>query len=200
MASASPELLVRYYAPVYVQQRTDSQKLRYPYPPEVERWIEEAAGQTYGPPQKGKKFCVERAVKEEINWEVAGVVNEPRERPGRPVVFLTAGDHKVIGLGSPTTLRAPRKADRHDYETTSYGDLYAVPIDGSDEQAAFFDMEHGAKVRGADRKERFLFAWWSVDDAGHPRADDQIKMHFDQSTWGDPTIYGKFLRLPPGTL
>jgi hypothetical protein len=39
-----------------------------------------------------------------------------------------------------------------------------------------------------------------VDAAGQPRADDQIKMHFDESTWGDPKIYGKYLRLPPGTL
>jgi hypothetical protein len=39
-----------------------------------------------------------------------------------------------------------------------------------------------------------------VDDAGHPRANDQIKMHFDQSTWSDPTIYEHNLRLPPGTL
>jgi hypothetical protein len=32
-----------------------------------------------------------------------------------------------------------------------------------------------------------------------PRADDQIKIHFDQSNWGDPTIYTKYLGLPPGT-
>jgi hypothetical protein len=45
-----------------------------------------------------------------------------------------------------------------------------------------------------------LFSFAGVDSAGQPRADDQIKMHFDQSTWGDPSIYGKYLRLPPGTL
>jgi len=39
-----------------------------------------------------------------------------------------------------------------------------------------------------------------VDDASHPRANDQIKLHFDQSTWGDTTIYERFLRLPPGAL
>ena len=116
------------------------------------------------------------------------------------MVFLKAGEHKVLGLGGAARLRLPHGAETHPYETTSYADLYAVPIDGCAEAAPFFDMEHGAKVRGAGRKEKFLFAIWGVDGAGHPRADDQIKMHFDQSTWGDPTIYGKYLRLPPGTL
>jgi hypothetical protein len=39
-----------------------------------------------------------------------------------------------------------------------------------------------------------------VDKAGQPRANDQIKLHFDQSSWDDTTIYSKFLRLPPNTL
>jgi hypothetical protein len=39
-----------------------------------------------------------------------------------------------------------------------------------------------------------------VDNAGHPRALDQIKLHFDQSTWSDTTIYNRFMRLPEGTL
>jgi hypothetical protein len=61
-------------------------------------------------------------------------------------------------------------------------------------------MDQGGKVRGAERRrEKFLMSFVGVDSAGQPRADDQIKMHFDQSTWGDPTIYGKYLRLPPGT-
>ena len=84
---------------------------------------------------------------------------------------------------------------------TSYADLYTVTIDGTRESAAFFDMEAGGKVRGGERKgERFLMSVLGVDDAGRPRADDQIKLHFDQSTWNNPTAYTKFLRLPPGTL
>ena len=66
--------------------------------------------------------------------------------------------------------------------------------------APFFDLGKGGKVWGAERKERFIFGLGGVDAAGQPRANDQIKLHFDQSTWGDPTIYVKFLRLPPGTL
>jgi hypothetical protein len=36
--------------------------------------------------------------------------------------------------------------------------------------------------------------------AARPRADDQIKLHFDQDDWNNPAIYSKYLRLPPGTL
>jgi hypothetical protein len=56
-------------------------------------------------------------------------------------------------------------------------------------------------VRGGERKkEKFLFALIGVDDAGRPRDVNAIKMHFDQSTWSDVSIYGQYLRLPPGTL
>ena len=92
-------------------------------------------------------------------------------------------------------------AEKHPYEMTSYEDLYRVAVDGSGEQAGFFDMASGGKVRGAERgKEKFFLSFVGVDSAGQPRADNQIKMHFDESTWGDPTIYSKYLRLPPGSL
>jgi hypothetical protein len=167
----------------------------------VERWVEDAARQNFGPPEKNKKFSVERIVKDSIDWEVAGIVDEPREQPRRPVVFLKAGDHKVMGMGSAARLRVPPTAVNHPYDMTSYADLYTVSVDDGVERAAFFDMENGGKVRGAERtKEKFFLSFIGVDSAGQPRADDQIKMHFDESTWGDATIYSKYLRLPPGSL
>ena len=167
----------------------------------VEGWLEDAAQQTFGAPEKGKKFSVEHAVKKGIHWDVAGVVDEPREQPRRPVIFLKAGDHKVIGVGSAARLRVPKSAETHSYELNSYADLYAISVDDSDLQAPFFDMDDGGKVRGATRsKEKFFLTFVGVDSAGQPRADDQIKMHFDEGTWGDPTIYGKNLRLPPNAL
>jgi len=167
----------------------------------VQRWIEDGARASFGAPEPGKKFSVERTIRDAIEWEVGGLVDEPRDQPRRPVVFLKTGEHKVIGLGSAARLRVPADAEKHPYELTSYADLYTVPVDGTGETAGFFDMDNGGKVRGGTRRgEKFLFSFAGVDSAGQPRADDQIKMHFDQSTWGDPTIYGKFLRLPPGVL
>jgi hypothetical protein len=297
LASAPPDVLVSYYAPVFLQQRRDPKAQKYPYPPEfdqigearvrrkpdgklesyvagpphvyaivkrlpiegtphyqltytawypahprmkavdleaaqidscvvrltldvenaplfyetiaacgcfhkvfVQKWIEDGARRTFGAPEPGKTHCVERVVADAIDWEVAGVVDEPRDRPRRPVVFLKAGDHRVIGMGSAARLRMPPPALCGPYELTSYAELYAVAIDGTDERAGFFDMDNGGKVRGAERRrEKFLMSFVGVDAAGQPRADDQIKLHFDQSAWSDPTIYGKYLRLPSGT-
>jgi hypothetical protein len=166
----------------------------------VERWVEDAAVKAYGMPENKKKFVVERAVKGAIDWEVAGIVDDPQDSPRRPVVFLKAGDHKVIGVGSSARLRVPKEADHHGYVLADYSELYSLSVAGSQERAPFFNLEEGGKVYGAQRKERFIFSLVGVDDAGQPRALDQIKLHFDQSTWSDPTIYERFLRLPPGVM
>jgi hypothetical protein len=299
LARAGPQELVGYYAPLFVQQRTDKAAQRYPYPPEydeigaarvkresaktfkafvagppkvyaiyekrpigghdhvqltytawypahprmkaidleeadidscvvrltldadnaplfyetiaacgcfhkvfVARWVEAAAAQTFGPPEKGQKFAVARDVSDGIDWEVAGVVDEPHDRPARPVVLIKAGDHKVLGLGSAARVRLPPGADVRPYDLADYSELYALPVANgpAGETAPFFDIGKGGKVWGAQRKERFIFTWIGVDAAGQPRANDEIKMHFDQSTWSDTTTYGKYLRLPPGAL
>jgi hypothetical protein len=166
----------------------------------VEHWLEQGAAREYGPPEKDKKFSIERTVKNSISWEVAGLVDEPRDHPRRPELYNHAGDHKVLGLGSTARLRVPKGADVRPYELAEYSELYSLPVEGSQEKAPFFDLGHGGKVYGAERRERFIFTLIGVDDAGHPRANDQIKLHFDQHTWGDPTIYERFLRLPAGTL
>jgi hypothetical protein len=166
----------------------------------VERWLEDAAAKAYGPPEKDKKYAIERSVEDAIDWEVAGVVEAPRDRPRRPVVFLKAGDHKVLGMGSAARLRVPREADQRTYEVADYAQLYSLAVDGSEAKAPFFNLKKGGKVWGAERKESLLLSLIGVDGAGQPRANDKIKLHFDQSTWGDPTIYERFLRLPAGTL
>jgi hypothetical protein len=166
----------------------------------VQRWVEEAAAREFGRAEKGKKFVVERSVKEDIDWEVAGVVDEPRARPARPGVFLKAGDHKVIGMGSAARLRVPAGADTRAYVLADYAELYAVAVDGAERKAPFFDLGKGGKVWGAERREGRVLSLLGMDSAGQPRANDQIKLHFDQSTWGDATIYTRFLRLPPGVL
>src|SRR5579884_1926191 len=255
LASAGPQELVAYYAPIYVQQRVDTQAGRHPYPPEydeigearmrrddkgqlkafvagpprvyaiyekrllnghdhvqltytawypahprlktidleeadidscvlrvtldadhcpilyetvascgcfhkvfVERWLEDAAAAAFGAPEKGKKYCVERTQKHSIEWEVAGIIDEPRDRPRRPVVLLKAGQHKVLGLGSAARLRVPPAADARPYELADYAELYSLPVDGESDRAPFFDLRQGGKVYGAQRKERFVFS------------------------------------------
>ncbi len=135
----------------------------------VESWVEDAAKEAFGPPEKDKKYSVERSLKDSIDWEVGGVVLEPRDQPRRPVVFLKAGDHKVLGMGSAARLRVPSTAEQHPYEMVSYEKLYTIAIDNAKEEAAFFDMKDGGKVRGAERKqEKFFLSFVGVDSAGQP--------------------------------
>ena len=86
------------------------------------------------------------------------------------------------------------------YRLAAYDELTAAPIVGSGETAAIFNAANDEQVWGADRLERFIFMWIGTDDAGHPRRDDQILLHFDQSRWKDPENYHRYLRLPPGVL
>ena len=165
----------------------------------VERWVEDAALLAYGAPERGKRYCVEHSVKCRINWEVGGIVEEPRDWPRRPVILLKAGEHRVLGLASAAGVRLPAGADAQAYAIAPYADLYAVPIDGTCERAPFFDMRHGARVWGAERHgEAWLFGMFGVKAAGHPRADDRILLHFDQARWNDPNNYSTYLRFPPG--
>jgi hypothetical protein len=167
----------------------------------VQHRIEDLARKNFGVPEKGKKLCVERTLKSSIDWEVAGLVDEPADRPGRPVVFIKAGDHKVLGMGSSSRLRVPPGADVRPYQLAEYSELYSLVVQETGEKAPFFDVGQGGKVWGAERKkERFIMNFAGIDNAGHPRSLDQIKLHFDQSTWSDVGIYDRYLRLPPGTL
>jgi hypothetical protein len=217
LASATPQQLVAYYSPIFIQQRVDTTKQRFPYPAEydsigeaslqrekdgtfkavvggpakvyaifqkrkvgphdhvqltytawypahprmkavdveqadidsvvvrvtldgrntplfyetiaacgcfhkvfVTKSVEESSAQMFGAPEPKKKFSVERTVKDALDWEVAGIVDESREQPRRPVVFVKAGDHKVIGMGSASRLAVPKEADVHIYELTEY--------------------------------------------------------------------------------
>src|ERR1017187_2891743 len=52
LAKATPDVLVAYYSPIFVQQRVDSRAQKYPYPPEYDR-IGEAK-------QIGRASCRER--------------------------------------------------------------------------------------------------------------------------------------------
>ena len=103
----------------------------------VEKWVEEAAAKQFGAPERNKKYAVERTIKGDIDWEVAGIVDESRDQPRRPVVFIKAGDHKVIGMGSTARLKVPQGADVRRYAVTDYAALYDLPVAG-DERAPIF--------------------------------------------------------------
>ncbi len=166
----------------------------------IPRWLENSARVQFGAPESGKLYSIERTASGKIDWEVAGLVEELRDQPRRPVFFIRSGDHKVIGMGNRSRLKLPPTAELRKYELTEYTELFNVRVEGTTEKKPFFDINDGSKVYGAERKERYLFSLLGVDSAGQPRDYDQIKMHFDQSDWDDMTAYSRYLRLPPAAL
>jgi len=167
----------------------------------AESWVETSAIQAYGPPERGKHFSLEKNSSMKLDWEVAGLVNTPRDMPTRPVVFVSAGEHRNIGIHSASSFNWAASSNRtRPYRLAPYQELTSVPIAGTVQQASIFNAENDQQVLGADRLEKYIFMWIGTDDAGHPRRDDEILLHFDQAQWNDPANFQNYLRVPPGLL
>jgi len=165
----------------------------------VEQRLEEASRASFGPPEHGKKYSIEKNISFGFDFEVAGIVETPDDSPAAPVVFISSGEHKVQGLHSSAGLHWPTDtAAVHKYRLADYEELNSVPIAGSQSSGPVFNGLDDQQVYGAERMERFLFMWIGTDDAGHPRRNDRILLHFDQSAWMDPNLFHHYLRLPPG--
>ncbi len=168
----------------------------------AESWVEAAAKQFYGTPLKKKKFSLEKNAPRKIDWEVAGVVHSPPDTVAPPVAFVSAGEHRVVGLHSAAEFVLPVDGiSVRQYRLAPYAELYQVPVNGTAGYESIFNAGNDHQVFGGDRKlEKYIFMWIGTDDAGHPRRNDEILLHFDQSHWMDPTNYERYLRLPPGVL
>ncbi len=165
----------------------------------VERRLEAASLAYYGSKEHGKTYSVEKSILFGFDFEVAGLVDTDYDHPAPPVIFVSSGEHKVLGVHSSAALQWPNAPDNiHGYDLADYQELQAVPVAGTNETRSMFNPSDDQQVWGADRMERFIFMWIGTDDAGHPRRNDKILLHFDQSTWMDPHLYDKYLRLPPG--
>ena len=150
--------------------------------------------QTFGPPEKDKKYSVERT--RQGRHRLGGGRGRGRAaRPAAPAGRLPQG-RRPQGIRPGQRGPPARAADGRRRTATRWRPTrtcIALPVDGGSRARRSSTWATGGKVRGAERKkERFLLSFVGVDSAGQPRANDQIKMHFDQSTWGDPTIYSKY--------
>ena len=167
----------------------------------VEKRVENASQQYFGAPVDDKEYSVGRSIPFQFDFEVAGLVDTPDQSPAPPVVFVGSGDHKVLGLHSSASLNwAQREGAVAGYRLADYDELSALPVAHEGTVHSMFNRANDQQVFGAQRLERFLFAPIGTDDAGHPRRNDQILLHFDQSAWMDPNLFFRYLRLPPNML
>jgi len=167
----------------------------------VEKRLENASRQHFGPPERDKEYSVAKRMPFRFDFEVAGLVDTPYEVPAPPVVFVSSGEHKVLGLHSSAMLNWPqRRGAVVSYRLADYRELSAIPIANEGTTHSMFNSANDQQVLGAQRLERFIFAAVGTDDAGHPRRNDQILLHFDQSAWMDPNLFFRYLRIPPAML
>ena len=160
----------------------------------VERWVEDAARKTYRRAGEGQE--VRRRAHGEGRHRLGGGRRGGRDRAtsrgGRSCSSRPATT-RSSAWAAPPVCACPAGADVRPTSWPSIPSSTRCRWTAGQDKAPFFDMGKGGKVYGAERKERFIFSLIGVDDAGQPRANDQIKLHFDQSTWGDPTIYERFV-------
>jgi len=167
----------------------------------VETRLEDACRESFGPPEDGKEYSISKPIPFRFDFEVAGLVDTPEDAPAAPVIFISSGDHKVLGLHSSATLNRPQRDGAvASYRLADYRELEALQVVQEGRTQSMFNSANDQQVLGAQRMERFIFAAFGTDDAGHPRRNEQILLHFDQSKWIDPNLFFKYLRLPPGTM
>ncbi len=165
----------------------------------VERSVELASAAYYGSPEKGKEHSIAKNIPMGFDFEIAGIVDTPPEQPSAPVVFISSGEHKVLGLHPSAGLNWNEVGQNmSSYRLAAYRELTRLPFQNEASVKPMFNSHNDQQVWGAERMERFIFWIIGTDDAGHPRRNDQILLHFDQARWNDPAIYSKYLRLPPG--
>ena len=165
----------------------------------VERRIENATAAHYGLPEDGKEYSISKNIPMGFDFEVAGIVDTPYDQPTPPVVFISSGEHKVLGLHSSAQFQFPiEKKQLQGYRLADYQELTSLPYGTGGETHSMFNPDNDQQIYGADRMERYIFWVTGTDDAGHPRRNDQILLHFDQAKWMDPALFNKYLRLPPG--
>ncbi len=164
----------------------------------VERKVELASAAYYGPPQKGKEYSIAKNIPFGFDFEIAGIVDSPDMHPSAPVIFVSSGEHKVLGLHPSENLNWSEFGENiRRYRLAHYRELTNIPFQNEQTVMPMFNPNNDQQVWGAERMERFIFWVIGTDDAGHPRRNDQILLHFDQAMWDDPNIYTKYLRLPP---
>ncbi|VAX42402.1 hypothetical protein MNBD_PLANCTO02-2144 [hydrothermal vent metagenome] len=165
----------------------------------VERRIENAAAAQYGQPEEGKEHSIAKNIPLGFDFEVAGIVDSNYDQPAAPVVFVSSGDHKVLGLHSSSQFQFPDENGQvASYRLADYSELLHLTYGNNGATHSMFNPNNDQQVYGADRFERYIFWVIGTDDAGHPRRNDQILLHFDQARWKDPALFNKYLRLPSG--
>ncbi len=158
----------------------------------VSEFIEAAARMQFGAPAGNRRFAVQRPAGGRELF-VPDVIEDDGGRPRRPIVFISAGHHLVMGV-TPVKTHAMRGATRSErrYRLEPYETLTHLPL--GDGVASMFGSD--GLVHDAGRGEGWLLAPTGMLSAGQPRQLGTMKIHMDAYDYDDPRLLERNLRLP----
>jgi hypothetical protein len=160
----------------------------------VAEFIEAAARAEFGTPTGDRRYAVQRA---NVNRElfIPELVRDDGSHPHRPVAFVAAGYHLLMGIHPLQDEPAPGKVEaEYVYTLEPYDDLTRLPL--GDGVASMFGSD--GLVHNAGRVEGWLLAPTGMLSAGQPRQLGTMKIRMDAYDYDDPRLLERNLRLPSG--
>lgn len=155
----------------------------------LEAWAKESFGQ----PEKGKRYCVEKSVEGRIDIVVRDLV-PGTDTVRRPVLFLAAGTHMCSAIRTVAVMKDWPALEGLAYGLADYDTLASLPLqDKPGQNGSMFDSR-GLVWGGQRMGEELLF--YGMDNPGWPRRKDKIAMHWDEVQWTDPALLETYFRLP----
>lgn len=154
--------------------------------------LEAAALQTFGKPQKGKQFAIERRVPWKFDTIVPKLV-QVQGRGDRPVIRNRAGWHGIVNVAMDEQGHEAEVVDDARYTLRPYDELERLTTPDGQIVSMFYD---NGLVKGAQRLEGVFFTPAGLLSSGQPRQRGTQMIHWDHYDFDDPELLHRLLRLP----
>jgi hypothetical protein len=158
----------------------------------VAEFVEAAAREEFGPPGEHQRYSVQRT---DVGRELflPALVRDDGAHPRRPIAFVSAGYHMVMGIHPLDDERPPGAVDKElAYALEPYENLTRLPLGNG--VASMFGAD--GLVHDAGRAEGWLLAPTGMLSAGQPRQLGTMKVRMDAYDYDDPRLLERNLRLP----
>ncbi len=156
--------------------------------------VESAARQAFGAAFAGKRFAVEKRVRDKHDVVVIHEFHTG-SNAARPLVLSAAGYHEVcrVEFDAAEAIDTMDIAEDRPYRILDYETLDRLPLGGG--IGSMFGPD--GLVHNAGRPEGYLLAPSGMLSAGQPRKRGTQRIRWDDYLHDDPHLLEKTLRIPP---
>lgn len=158
----------------------------------VSEFIEAEARAQFGAPAENHRFAIQRDLPGKELF-IPDLIPDDGARPRRPVAFVSAGHHLLMGVKPiEDHMFKGKVSSRYTYRLGPYDSLTKLPL--GDAVASMFGSD--GLVHDAGRGEGWLLAPTGMLSAGQPRQLGTMKIRMDAYDYDDPRLLERALRLP----